>query len=112
MLEEIWQLGLKIPNFCSKGLSLGLAISSVDFFCRFLSTLETLQLRAFLKPLLLIVILLAEGSQVFLRGAFSFETDSVIPVKPGMRIHHHWRYLPEQLNMQMKIMPTLVKTVY
>jgi hypothetical protein len=93
MLEEIWQLGLKIPNFCSKGLSLGLAISSVDFFCQhFLSTLQTLQLRAFLKPPLLIVILLAEGSQVFLRGAFFFETDFIIPVEPGMRIHHHWSY--------------------
>jgi len=93
MLEEIWQLGLKIPNFCSKSLSLGLAISSVDFFCQhFLSTLQTLQLRAFLKPPLLIVFLVAEGSVVFLSVAVSLEMDSFILTETGMQLHHHWRY--------------------
>jgi hypothetical protein len=62
---------LKMPNFCAKGLSLGLAIFSVAFFCkRFHSTCDTFQLRAFLKPPLLIVVLLTEGSQVFVRGVF------------------------------------------
>lgn len=79
---ECWSRfgSLGIPNFCSKGLILGLAIFSVDFLCeRFLSTLQTLQFRAFLKPPLLIVTLLAEGNQVFLSVAVSLEMDSFIP---------------------------------
>ena len=112
MLEEIWQLALKVPNFCSKGLSLGLAISSVDFFCQhFLSTLQTLQLRAFLKPPLLIVILLTEGSQVFLRGAVSSEMDSLIPAESGMRIHHHWRYRVTQKKRELLKNPTKIEEI-